>query len=140
MVPPLPPPRTVGCRKPNGKKLTERGVPPPSPPPRKVSVPGFFEPFPKFMPVHHIPGPDLLTYFKDELVDVLVRHWQQMKWTSCQCEVHSPWTQICSGQKACSKNKSIFVTHFKNMLQGLFCFQSIFLFCTSWKPLNKKKR
>ena len=39
-----PPPRTVGSRKPNGKKLTEKGGTPP--PPRKVSVPGVFEPFP----------------------------------------------------------------------------------------------
>merc|ERR1712037_334609 len=29
-VPHSPPPRTVGSQKPNGKKLTERGVPPPS--------------------------------------------------------------------------------------------------------------
>ena len=43
-VPPSPPPRTVGSQKTNGKKLTERGGTPP--PPRKVSVPGVFEPFP----------------------------------------------------------------------------------------------
>ena len=41
----FPPPlkRTVRCRKINGKKLTERRG---TPPKRKVSVPGVFEPFP----------------------------------------------------------------------------------------------
>ena len=97
----------------------------------------------KFMPVHHIPGPDLLTYFKDELVDVLVRHWQQMEWTSCQCEVHSPWTQICNGQKACSKTKA-FLWHISRICDSAFFAFSLFFYFvlhgSRWIRKNGKKR
>ena len=110
--------------KPNGKKLTEfweewefsftyefvvieKGQPPP-PPPRKVSVPGFFEPFPKqYMHMHMV---HIIPSQQTASMQVASRSWRAQpgsRWTrwvtKAHGEVGSEEIMIIMNQWSCSQ-------------------------------------